>query len=113
MNESVYYPKILKLHKTLNIKLKKFESMIMHMCNLGVEKSLIAKSPMIVNRKMKARNEFWYNITSSIQSSSQKRINSISVNWCKSMPFSGKDKQSLGTSSWQSDHYLAFTRLSL
>ena len=112
MKESVYYPKILKLHKTLNIKLKKFESMIMHMCNLGVEKSLIAKSPMIVNRKMKAHNEFWYNITSSIQSS-QKRINSISVNWCKSMPFSGKDKQSLGTSSWQSDHYLAFTRLSL
>ena len=29
------------------------------------------------------------------------------------MPFTGKDQHSLGTSSWQSDHYLAFTRLSL
>ena len=30
-----------------------------------------------------------------------------------SMSFSGKDRQILGTSTWQSDHYMAFTRLSL
>ena len=29
------------------------------------------------------------------------------------MSFSGKDPQALGTSNWQSDHYLAYTRLSL
>ena len=35
------------------------------------------------------------------------------VDRCMSMSFSGKDLQSLGTSNWQSDHYLAFTRLCL
>ena len=67
LKESSSYPKILKMYKSLNIELRKFESMIMHMCNLGVEKSLISKSPIIVNRKKKVQNEYWQNLTSSIK----------------------------------------------
>ena len=84
----------------------------MHMCFPGCSKNLISISPIIVHRRMKDQNEFWHSLTNSMQST-QKLINSISIDWCMSMSFSGKNLQSLGTSTWQSDHYLAFTRLCL
>ena len=42
----------------------------------------------------------------------QRAVNSISVSWCRSMAFSGKENN-IGTAGWQSLHYVAFTRLSL
>ena len=112
MKKSSSYPEILKKYRPLSIKLNKFETMPMHMCFLGCSKNLISISPIIVHRRMKDQNEFWHSLTNSMQST-QKLINSISIDWCMSMSFSGKNLQSLGTSTWQSDHYLAFTRLCL
>ena len=84
LKESSSYPKILKMYKSLNIELRKFESMIMHICNLGVEKSLISKSPIIVNRKKKVQNKYWQNLTSSIKKSKKASTPSLStgVNPC-------------------------------
>ena len=50
-----------------------------------------------------------------MQSISQKQsdLNSVSIDWCLPMSFTNLDQKQLGTSSWQSDHYLAFTRVSL
>ena len=49
------------------------------------------------------------------QSISQKQLdlNSVSIDWCLPMSFTNLDLKQLGTSSWQSDHYLAFTCVSL
>ena len=79
---------------------------------LGVEKSLISKTPTLVDRTIPSQNKFWHSLTASMQSS-QSDINSISIEWCKSMAFSGKDSHMIGTAGWQSTHYVAFTRLSL
>ena len=50
-----------------------------------------------------------------MQSISQKQsdLNPVSIDWCLPMSFTNLDQTQLGTSSWQSDHYLAFTRVSL
>lgn len=111
-SESKWYPLILKRYKELCIELKLFKIMPMHLLFLGVEKSLISKTPAVVNRRIQAQNIFWKSLTESIQSS-QSTINSISIEWCKSMAFSGKNRHSIGSAGWQSSHYVAFTRLSL
>lgn len=109
---SVSYPTILKEYKAVKITLKQFGTMPMHMMTLGVEKSNLKLLPVIVNRRKPEQNKLWHNFTEAMQQS-QSLINTLSVDWCLSMSFSGKDKQELGTANWQSDHYLAFTRLSL
>ena len=43
----------------------------------------------------------------------QQVINNASIDWCFLMPFSGKEKDNLGTANWLSDNYLSFTRMSL
>ena len=110
--QSEWYPQIFNLFEELGIELKDFRTMPMHLVSLGIEKNLITKTPMLCNRKDTDQNAFWKSLTISMQSS-QKAINSISIDWCMSMSFSGKDKNHIGTAGWQSDHYLAFTRLSL
>lgn len=106
------YPLILRRYKEVDIEMKKFQTMPMHMLFLGIEKSLISKTHIVANRRDKEQNNFWRSLTESMQRS-QKAINSISVSWCMSMSFSGKDEHSIGTAGWQSEHYVAFTRLSL
>ena len=106
------YPNLWIIFKQLNIELKKFGTMPMHMCALGIEKALLSYTKILVNRRNKVQNELWHDLTNSMQQS-QKAINSISIDWCLTMSFSGKENQSLGTANWKSDHYLAFTRLSL
>ena len=110
--ESEWYPLILRRYKDLCVELKLFKIMPMHMLFLGVEKSLISKTPTLVDRTIPSQNKFWKSLTASMQSS-QSDINSISIEWCKSMAFSGKDSHMIGTAGWQSTHYVAFTRLSL
>lgn len=112
MEESSSYPALLKQFKKLGISLKHFATLPMHMAFLGVEKSLIRQTLRLVNRKRKEENNLWDRLTTSMQES-QKVINSISIDWCMSMSFSGRDESKIGTASWQSDHYSAFSRLSL
>jgi len=106
--ESGSYPLILKSYKDVDVEMNLFRTMPMHMIFLGIEKSMISKTPIIVNRKIRGQNTFWYQLTDAMQAS-QSAINSISVSWCKSMGFSGKDKHTIGTASWQSEHYVAYT----
>ncbi len=47
------------------------------------------------------------------QQGSQEIINSVYLVWCLAMKFTDMEKKNLGTANWQSDHYLAFTRVSL
>ena len=103
MKKSSSYPEILKKYRPLSIKLNKFETIPMHMCFLGCSKNLISISPIIVHRRMKDQNEFWHSLTNSMQST-QKLINSISIDWCMSMSFSGKNLQSLGTVNYLSTY---------
>ena len=50
-----------------------------------------------------------------MQSITQKQsdLNSVSIDWCLPMSFTNLNQKQLGTSSWQSDHYLAFTHVLL
>ena len=78
----------------------------------GVEKSLISKTPTLVDRIFLSQNKCWHGLTSSMQSS-KSDTNSRYIEWCKSIAFSGKDSYMLGTAGLQSTHYVAFMRLSL
>ena len=107
--ESRAYPLILKRYKEVGVEMKKFSTMPMHLLFLGLEKSLMSKTPIIVNRMVKVQNEFWKGLTRSMQLT-QRAVNSISVSWCRSMAFSGMENN-IGTAGWQSSHCVAFTRL--
>jgi hypothetical protein len=107
---STNYPLILKKYKELGIEMNKFGTMPMHLCFLGIEKSLISKTDLIVRRSIKEQNLFWHSFIDSMDHT-QSIINSISIDWCLPMTFSNLEK--LSTANWQSDHYLGFTRISL
>ena len=84
--------------------MKSFQTMPMHMCFLGIKKSLIAK--------ICCQNAAWHQLIDAIQGI-QETINSVYLVWCLVMKFTDMDNKNLGTVNWQSDHYLAFTRVSL
>ena len=110
--ESQHFPLILKHYNELGLEMHHFQTMPMHLCFLGIEKNLISKTELIVKRNNKQQNEFWHSLVQSI-SQKQSDLNSVSIDWCLPMSFTNLDQKQLGTSSWQSDHYLAFTRVSL
>ena len=89
-----------------------FQTMPMHMCFLGIEKSLIALTSMLANRTDRNQHAEWYKLINAMQWS-QETINSVYLVWCLAMKFTDMEKKNLGTANWQSDHYLAFTRVSL
>ncbi len=111
-SQSLAFPKILRNFRTIDVELKSFQTMPMHMCFLGIEKSLIAKTSMLAYRKDGGQNAAWHTLINAIQCS-QETINSVYLVWCLAMKFSDMEKKNLGTANWQSDHYLAFTRVSL
>ena len=84
--------------------------MSMHKCFIGNEKSLIAITYMLANRTK--QNAAWYKLINAMQGS-QETINSIYLVWCLVVTFTDIEKKDLGTANWQSDHYLAFTRVSV
>jgi hypothetical protein len=45
--------------------------------------------------------------------SRQQALNKLLIDWCLPMSFSGEKQNDIGHASWQSDHCLAFTRISL
>ena len=89
MKDSGSYPALVKMYKPFKIKLNKFESMPMHMCFLGCTKNLVSKAHITVNRRMNDQNECWPSLDNLMQRT-QKLINTISIDWCMSMSFSGK-----------------------
>jgi hypothetical protein len=89
-----------------------FQTMPMHMCFLGIEKSLIGLTCILANRRDQCQNDAWHKLFHAMQRS-QETINSVYLVWCLAMKFSDKEKKNIGTANWQSDHYLAFTRVSL
>ena len=109
--KSVEYPRSWTAAVNNLLKLFQFPVVPMHLCTLGCEKMLISKTKMLVNRQKKDQNELWGSLTESINDT-LKATEQISVDWCLSMTFSGKE-HSVGTANWQSEHYLCFTRLSL
>lgn len=92
--------------------MKQFPSILMHMMVLGIEKLLISKTKMLVNRRNTAENQIWHELTDSMNTTLA-AVEEASLDWCMPMTFSNNNEQTMGTSKWQSDHLLSFTRLSL
>ncbi len=67
---------------------------------------------MLAYRRDLCQNAAWHALTTAIQGS-QDTINSVYLVWCLAMKFTDMNNKNLGTAHWQSDHYLAFTRVSL
>ena len=111
-SESLGFPSILRKFRTVNAEMNSFQTMPMHMCFLGIEKSLIALTSVLANRTDRKQNAAWYKLIDAMQGS-QETINSVYLVWCLAMKFTDMEKKNLGTANWQSDHYLAFTRVSL
>ena len=107
-----WYPELLKRFEDLDVELDAFPSMPMHLLFLGIEKALIKVTHKI---KLNGSNEvkvFWKEFMKIIKDS-QKSLNSTALNWCSTMTFSKSSKDDIGAANWQSDHCLAFTRVSL
>ena len=84
--ESESYPPLLRVCENLNLKLRQFPDMPMHMCALGVEKSLIFQTKLLVRRRDTEQNKVWHELKKSLHHS-QKDINSITIGWCLCMSF--------------------------
>jgi len=110
--ESESYPAIFKCYKELHIKLNMFPSMPMHLCFLGVEKSLIDQTKnIILNGKQTFQEKFWKQLIQPM-CTRQQAVNKLLIDWCLPMSFSGEKQNDIGYASWQADHCLAFTRIS-
>ena len=72
----------------------------------------VALISVLANRTDRKQNSAWYKIIIKMQGS-QETINSVYLVWCLTMKFTDIEKKNLGTANWQSDHYKAFTRVSL
>ena len=62
------YQELWKNYDELNISMKQFGSLLMHMTMLDVEKLLISKTKMLVNRRKTDENDLWHELTKSINS---------------------------------------------
>lgn len=94
------------------IDLHTFVGLPMHGMTLGVEKALIPQVHCIFDRRKTAENVAWKAFLAAVRGN-QESLKAVYMDWCVSMPFSGKEKAKMATANWQSEHYLAFTRLSL
>ena len=110
IRDSKFYQELWKKYEELNISMKQFASLLMHMTMLGVEKNLIKRTKMIVNRRKADENEIWRQLLNLLNVSLDE-VEKASIEWC--MPMSFSDKMLMGTARWLSDHFLSFTRLSL
>ena len=86
----------------------------MHMIELCVKKSLISRTKILVDMRKGDENELWHNLTNSMNDT----LRAVERRTClpglvPANVLLKKENQELKTSKWESDHYLAFTRLSL
>ena len=86
-----------------------FVQLPMHLCALGIEKTLIKNTKSFLNMgfSLKSGKDKMVPEVQEVHN----RINSASIDWLDSQPFTSKDD--LTTSNWQSDSFFAFTRTSL
>jgi hypothetical protein len=113
LEESESYPEIFKYFKGLHIELNMFLSMPMHLCFLGIVKSLIDQTKnIILNGRKNNQGDFWKQVIHPMRRR-QNALNKMSIDWCLPMLFSGENQRDVWHASWQSDHFLAFTRISL
>ncbi len=111
--DSESYPAIFKSFKNLSIEMNMFPSMPMHMCFLGVEKSLLDQTKnILLNGRKPLQAKFWKQLIQPMRDR-QQVLNAVSIDWCLPMLFSGEANNDIGPANWQSDHCLAFTRISL
>jgi hypothetical protein len=90
-----------------------FPSMPMHMCFLGVEKSLLDQTKnVLLNGRKPLRAKFQKKLIQPMRAR-QQVLNAVLIDSCLPMLFSGEANNDIGPANWQSDHYLAFTRISL
>jgi hypothetical protein len=68
-SESLLFPSILRNFRTVNVEMKSFQTMLMHICFLGIEKSLIALISVLANRIYCKQIAAWYNLINAIQES--------------------------------------------
>lgn len=94
------------------IDLHTFVGLPMHGMTLGVEKALIPQVHCLFDRRKGGENTAWKGFLAAVHGN-QESLKTVYMDWCVSMPFSGKEKSKMATANWQSEHYLAFTRLSL
>jgi hypothetical protein len=94
------------------MEMNSFQTLSMHMCFLGIEKSLISIPSMLANRTDCKQKAAWYKLINAMQGS-QETINSVYLVWFLAIKFTDMEKKNLGTANWQSDQYLAFTSVPL
>lgn len=93
-------------HEEYGVQIESFPDAPMHMLFLGITKHLLGNVDRLFNKKKIHYREFC-----TIISAHQKCGNKLSIDWCNISQFS--DKEAITTTSWQSDQYLAFSRMSL
>ena len=90
--EPELYPKIFKCFQDLHFELNIFPSMSMHLCCLGVEKSMIDQTKILFSMVGKTCKET-SGINSCSQCNMQRRqqvFNTVLIDWCLVMLFSGE-----------------------
>jgi hypothetical protein len=80
-SETRGFPSILRNFRTVNVEMNSFQTMPMHTCFLGIEKSLIAITSMLANRIDRTQNAAWYKFINAMQGS-QETINLVYLVWC-------------------------------
>ena len=109
--EAGLLPKIWKLCVEFGISLDQFPCIPMHLLFLGIEKNLLKQTSDVYDRKSSANERnCWTDLTNHM-GRVQKAVSDLSLGWCVTMPFSGDLK--VGSSGWESGHYVAFSRVSL
>jgi hypothetical protein len=101
-----------KRFEDLDVELDAFPAMPMHLLFLGIEKALIKVTHKIKLNGINEVKVFWKEFMKIVKDS-QKSLNCTALNWCSTMTFSLSSKDNIGAANWQSNHCLAFTRVSL
>ncbi len=88
------YPSILGYFRTVDVEMKSSQTISMHRCFLGIEKSLIAKTSVLACRRDRCQNAAWHNLIDEMKGS-QETINSVYLVWCLAMKFTYMDNKIL------------------
>ena len=82
----------------------------MQLCFLGIEKWLIIQTKNIIFNGRQMSKETYRNCSFIL---CKQALNKVWIDWCLPMVFSGEKHNNIGHACWQSNHCLAFTRISL
>ena len=105
------YPSILSEFKKLGIEMNSFGLAIMHLIFLSIAKALIDELPRIFAKDNKVENAAFQDLVEHLDRCHE-RIAGVSLDWCNTMKFSGKDGK-IGTAKWVSKNCVGFVRMSL